>query len=88
MRTATNHHPARADDAAIVAALTAHGDPSGGGNVMRIGIRNEAGAIYRAVETTGMGDFMGCVNALLDLGLTDELADSTSMREGMDAIFS
>lgn len=88
MQTTTNNRPPRFNDDAIRRALEDSGMPDGGGNVMRIGIRNDDGAIYRTVTTTGLGDFMGCVGALQALGLTDELADSTSMREGFDAIFS
>ena len=88
MQTITNNYPARANDAAILRALESQGMADGGGNGMRIGIRNEAGAIYRTVQTSGLGDFMGCIGALLGLGLTDELADSAGTREGMDAIFS
>lgn len=77
----------RADDDRILAALKKCRF-DGGGNTMIIGIRNEAGAIYRGVTTVGMGDFMQAVGALQKLGLTDELAESIGMREKCDAIFS
>lgn len=77
---------ARANDAAIVQALT-KASFDGGGYTMVIGIRNESGQIYRRVTAVGMSDFMGCINALLALGLSDEMADVKTMREGCDAIF-
>lgn len=77
----------RANDAEILAAVTKEAR-DGGGNTMVIGIRNEAGQIYRGIQTVGMGEFMAVVGALVDLGLTDELANAFSMREGCDAIFS
>lgn len=79
--------PARQDDQAIIKAIEAEADAEGGGNTMCIGIRNEAGQIYRAISTEGLGEFMAIVGALLDRGMVDELADEYEMREGCDAIF-
>lgn len=79
----------RADDQEIVDAAekAAAGGAGLGGGPMCIGIRNEAGQIYRAISTEGMGEFMDVIGALLDRGLVDELKDSYEMREGCDAIF-
>ena len=77
----------RANDNEIFAAATKN-TRDGGGNTMTIGIRNEAGQVYRGIQTVGMGEFMAVIGALQDLGLTDELADAAGMREGCDAIFS
>jgi hypothetical protein len=55
---------------------------------MVIGIRNEAGAIYRLIGAARMQNFMNAVEELADLGLTDELQDSKSNKEGCDSIFS
>lgn len=77
----------RSNDDKVLAAAN-KGARDGGGNTMVIGVRNEAGQIYRGIETVGMGEFMAVVGALHDLGLTDELADAFDMREGCDAIFS
>lgn len=54
---------------------------------MRIGVRNDAGEIYRAIGVTGMGCFLDTIQALAGLGLTDELQRQTGTREGYDAIF-
>lgn len=80
----------RANDQHIVAKVEAeaHDEWGGGGNDMVIGVRNEAGQIYRHFITTGMGEFMNAVSALEDLKLRDELVDAVGMREGCDAIFA
>jgi hypothetical protein len=76
----------RADDEKIVTVL-ARSARDGGGNTMIIGIRNEFGDIYRGIKTVGMGEFMATVQALVDLGMTDELENEFEMKEGCDAIF-
>ena len=78
----------RANDQQVVAAVKAKARGNGGGATMVIGVRNETGAIYRRFHVTGLGDFMGAVGALQDLGLNDELSNETSMRDGCDAIFA
>lgn len=55
---------------------------------MVIGIRNEDGAIYRLIGAGKMKSFMNAVEELADLGLTDELQDSKTNKEGCDSIFS
>lgn len=77
----------RANDEKILTTLKKNAR-DGCGNTMCIGIRNDAGQIYRAVRTTGMREFIAVVDGLLAIGLTDELADVSGMREGCDAIFS
>jgi hypothetical protein len=57
----------------------------GGGNKMVIAIENHEGKVYRAVETRGMGAYMHTVQALLDLGFTDTLADSIQGEGGFDS---
>lgn len=78
----------RPDDQKILATLTNEARDEAGGNIMVIGFRNDAGQIYRVANTVGLGEFMAVVNGIGALGLTDELADETGMREGCDAIFS
>lgn len=80
----------RTDDQEILAAINTETDSEfgGGGHAMVIGIRNNAGKIYRAFRVEGMGDYMRAVFALNELGLKDELQDLPSMREGCDSIFS
>jgi hypothetical protein len=53
-----------------------------------IGVRNEAGEIYRLIGATKHNSFMNAVEELFDLGLVDELEDTEESREGCDAIFS
>ena len=55
---------------------------------MLIGVRNEAGEIYRLIGATKLNSFMNATEELLDLGLVDELQDTEEQKEGCDAIFS
>lgn len=55
---------------------------------MLIGVRNEAGEIYRLIGATKLNSFMNAVEELFDLGLVDELQDIEEPKEGCDAIFS
>lgn len=55
---------------------------------MLIGVRNEAGEIYRIIGATKLNSFMNATEELLDLGLVDELQDTEEQKEGCDAIFS
>jgi hypothetical protein len=55
---------------------------------MLIGVRNEAGDIYRLIGATKLNSFMNATEELLDLGLVDELQDTEEQKEGCDAIFS
>ena len=55
---------------------------------MLIGVRNEAGEIYRLIGATKLNSFMNAVEELFDLGLVDELEDTEEPKDGCDAIFS
>lgn len=55
---------------------------------MLIGVRNEAGEIYRLIGAAKANSFMNAVEELDDLGLVDELQDTEESRDGYDAIFS
>lgn len=55
---------------------------------MLIGVRNEAGEIYRLIGATKANSFMNAVEELVDLGLADELQDTEEPKDGYDAIFS
>ena len=55
---------------------------------MLIGVRNEAGEIYRLIGATKVNSFMNAVEELFDLGLVDELQDTEEPKDGCDAIFS
>lgn len=55
---------------------------------MLIGVRNEAGDIYRLIGATKLNSFMNAVEELFDLGLVDELQDTEEPKDGCDAIFS
>ena len=79
---------ARTNDAAILTAINKQAR-DGGGRMMVIGIRNEAGDIYRVVKAEGLAEFMGVIGALSDkLKMTDELEEAAGMKDGCDAIFS
>ena len=55
---------------------------------MLIGVRNEAGEIFRLIGASTLNSFMNAVEELFDLGLIDELQDLEEQKEGCDAIFS
>ncbi|HEU4375371.1 MAG TPA: hypothetical protein VFS02_17880 [Telluria sp.] len=55
---------------------------------MLIGVRNEAGEIYRLIGATKANSFMNAVEELEDLGLVDELKETETPEDGCDAIFS
>lgn len=55
--------------------------------LMLIGVRNEAGQIYRLIGASKLNSFMNASEELLDLGLVDELQDLEEQKEGCDAIF-
>jgi hypothetical protein len=54
---------------------------------MLVGVRNEAGEIYRLIGATKVNSYMNAVEELEDLGLVDELKDTEAPQEGCDAIF-
>jgi hypothetical protein len=55
---------------------------------MIVGIRNEAGDIYRIIGATKLNSYMNAVEELFDLGLTDELQFVDGTQFGCDSIFS
>lgn len=78
----------RLNDEVILSALKKKAR-DGGGKAMLLGIRNEAGEIYRVVKAEGLGEFMSFVSFMSEkIGLVDELKDATGMKDGCDAIFS
>lgn len=54
---------------------------------MLIGVRNEAGDVYRLIGATKVNSFMNASEELFDLGLIDELKDTEEPQDGYDAIF-
>lgn len=76
------------NDAALLQSLEEAVNPDFGGADMVIGLRNQDGKIYRRITVSGLGNFLGAVEALTGAGLTDELEHATGMRERCDAIFS
>lgn len=54
---------------------------------MLIGVRNEAGEIYRIIGAAKLNSYMNAVEELFDLGLADELENLEEQKEGCDAIF-
>lgn len=69
-------------DAAITAVVEDSSDDGGQGMV--IAIENDAGKVYRIVETLGMGAFIRTTQAVLGLGFVDTLADSLQGKSGYD----
>lgn len=76
------------NDAALLQSLEEAVNPELGGSDMVIGLRNAEGKVYRRITVSGLGNFMGAINALVGSGMADELEHSFGMREGCDAIFS
>jgi hypothetical protein len=54
---------------------------------MLIGVRNEAGEIYRLIGATKVNSYMNAVEELEDLGLVDALKNTEAPQDGCDAIF-
>jgi hypothetical protein len=52
-----------------------------------IGIRNEAGQIYRLIGADRLASYLNAVEELVDLELVDELQDAHSAKDGYDSIF-
>lgn len=52
-----------------------------------IGIRNEAGDIYRIIGADKLASYLNAVEELADLELVDELLEAQSANEGYDSIF-
>lgn len=80
----------RIDDQLIMVMVQAqcHVEGRGGGKDRVIGLRNEAGQIYRHFIADGLGEFMRLISLLESLNLREQLLDTLGMREGCDAIFS
>lgn len=78
----------RADDEEILAVVRYKPNARHEGTAMMIGIRNEAGEIYRGIRTHGLQEFLRVTERLAGAGFVDELADVDGMRERCDAIFS
>lgn len=53
-----------------------------------VGVRNEAGEIYRLIGAPKANNYTNAVEELEDLGLVDELQGTEGTEEGCDAIFS
>ena len=53
-----------------------------------IGIRNNAGEIFRIIGATKSNSYMNAVEELFDLGLINEIGDDEPPKEGCDAIFA
>jgi len=78
------------DDAKVVKALgrlsKKHG-PTDPAKPFVIGVRNEAGAIYRRATVGQLAKLLDIADDLEDLGFTDELQNA-GKRKGFDGIFS
>jgi len=76
-----------AHDADLLAALGKNTVRSLGGKRMLIGVRNEAGEIYRTVKADGIDSFLAAVSIFEGLGMVNELPNLTSVHDGFNAIF-
>lgn len=76
-----------ANDGEIVAALEKNTARTLGGKRMLIGVRNDAGEIYRTVKADGVDGFLAAVTIFQNLGLVNELQSLTGVRDGFNAIF-
>ena len=76
-----------AHDAELLAALAQNTLRSLGSKRLLIGVRNEAGEIYRTVRAEGIDSFLAAASLLEGLGLVNELQTLTSVHEGFNAIF-
>lgn len=55
---------------------------------MQIGIRNDAGMLYRGIRLDGMGLWVDTLKWFFDHGFTDEIGPDGGTVRGCDAIFS
>jgi len=74
-------------DESIKRELSLHGTRHPGCS-LRLGIRNEAGIVYRWARTFGIQHFTEVLIAMAGLGFVDELADAAIPCEGFDAILA
>ena len=77
----------RDDDQQITQKIT-RGGVTTGEKVLRIGIRNKAGVIYRTIDAAGPTEFIDAIQALVGLEFSDELEHAREPKYGFDAIFS
>jgi len=54
---------------------------------MRIGVRNEDGAIYRVIGVEGIAEFLNLIEQFTELDYVDELEEKSSAWKGYDVIF-
>lgn len=74
-------------DGELLAALGQNTARTLGGKRMLIGVRNDAGEIYRTVKADGVDSFLAAVTIFQNLGMVNELQDLVSVRDGFNAIF-
>ena len=76
-----------ANDGDLLAALEKNTARSLGGKRMLIGVRNDAGEIYRTVKAEGIDAFLAAVSIFESLGMVNDLQSLTGVRDGFNAIF-
>ncbi|CAN5156274.1 hypothetical protein BH10PSE16_BH10PSE16_25800 [soil metagenome] len=76
-----------ANDGDILAELEKNTARSLGGKRMLIGVRNDAGEIYRTVKADGIDSFLAAVTIFQNLGMVNELQSLTCVQDGFNAIF-
>ena len=88
MRTTYLRGTKRRRDDQLITDRLKESDVSLGGKTMHIGVRNEAGSIYRSIEAQGSAQIIQVVQALYDLQFRDEMEHATTTKDGFDGIFS
>lgn len=76
-----------ANDGDLLAALEKNTARSLGGKRMLIGVRNDAGEIYRTVKADGIDAFLAAVTIFQNFGMVNELQSLTGVQDGFNAIF-
>ncbi len=76
-----------AHDGDLLAALEKSTARSLGGKRMLIGVRNDAGEIYRTVKADGVDGFLAAVSIFENFGMVNELQSLTGVQDGFNAIF-
>jgi hypothetical protein len=63
-------------------------DFEGGGKSMRVGVENFDKKVYRVLTSSGMRAFLDVIECFQTLKMKDQLANSPSSKDGLDALFT
>lgn len=76
-----------ARDHDVIRALLSVAIPGGTGTEFLVGIRNEAGDVYRLVRLYGLAEKVNFARKLAELGFIDELDVLKHSPEGYDGVY-